>query len=148
MTRNSWLLIVTLFALGGGYAYRFTDWFLTPKIQIDVITRPSGRPGRDPESLPTLFMLDREYPIRALRVVAVSNVPPALVGKPIWQVIANGKPEAVRGFEYGDAFTGTKALQAPQKLVPDGVYRIELESGRYKGQREFRVQAPEAPPVE
>ena len=148
MTRKSWLLLITFLALGVGFVYRFTDWILAPKIQIDVLTRPSGRPGRDPELLPTLFMLDREYPIRVLRVIAVSNVPPPLMGKPVWQVIATGKPELLRGFEYGDAFAGTKAIQAPQKLAPDGVYRIEIESGRFKGQREFRVQAPGAPSAE
>jgi len=130
--------------LGGGYAYRFTDWFSAPKIQIDVLTRPSGRPGRVADSLPTLFMLDRDYPIRGIRVIAVSNVPPAMLGKPVWQVVAADKPEAVRGFEYGDAFPGTKTLVPPRKLEAEGVYRVEFESGRYKGEREFHVQASEA----
>jgi hypothetical protein len=145
MTRNTWLLVAALIVLGAGYAYRFTDWFSPPKIQIDVVTRPSGRPGRDADSLPTLFMLDREYPIRGVRVVAVSNVPPTQLGKPVWQVSAADQPEAVRGFEYGDSFKGTKTVLAAQKLVPEGVYRVEFESGRYKGQREFHVQAPGAP---
>lgn len=141
MSRNSWILVVTLVLLGAGYAYRFTDWFSPPKIQIDVLTRPSGRPGRDADSLPTLFMLDRDYPIRAIRVIAVSNVPPAALGKPVWQVVAGDKPDAVRGFEYGDTFPGTKTTMPPQKLENEGVYRVEFESGRYKGQREFHVQA-------
>ena len=146
MTRNTWILVVALVVLGGGYAYRFTDWFSPPKIQIDVVTRPSGRPGRDPETLPTLFMLDRDYPVRGIRVVAVSNVPPDEVGKPVWQLVAAEKPDAVRGFEYGDSFPGTKTVTAAHKLEPDGVYRIEFESGRFKGEREFHVQSTGAAP--
>ena len=147
MNRKTLLLIGALLALGVGYAYRFTDWVVAPKIQIDVLTRPTGRPGRDPELLPTLFMLDREYPIRALRVIAVSNVPPDVLGKPVWQLASSGKTEAVIGFEYGEALAGTKAIHEPERLTPDGVYRIEVESGRFKGQREFRVQAPTEPPA-
>lgn len=145
MSRKTWILVTVLILLGTGYAYRFTDWFSPPKIQVDVVTRPSGRPGRDPESLPVLFMLDRDYPIRGVRVVAVSNVPPAEVGKTVWEVRGAEKPGEARGFEYGDAFPGTKTLTPPQKLVPDGVYRLELESGRYKGQREFRVPSAGQP---
>jgi hypothetical protein len=148
MTRNSTFLIVALLLLGAGYAYFFTDWVTAPKIQIEVSTRPSGRPGQNPDDIPTLFMLDREYPIQAVRVIGVSNVPPAELGKPVWQVSQGPKPEPVRGLEYGQDIPGTKPIQKPGKLTPDGIYRIEIQSGRFKGEREFKAPSPAPAPAE
>ena len=142
MTRKNWILIATLMMLGGGYLYRFTDLLVPPQIQIDVSTRPSGRGAADAMVLPTLFLLDREYAVQTLRVIAVSNVPAAQLGKSVWHLAAQGKSEPQRGLVYGEPLSGYRVVQSPSELIPGGIYRIELLAGRAKGSREFKAIAP------
>lgn len=148
MLRKKWMLPALLAILAGGYVYRYTDWLVPPRIQIDVTTRPSGRVGPDAKVLPVIFMLDRECALASLRVVAVSNVPPAQLGKPVWEFRRESKGEDVRAFEYGEVFRGTKATTPPQPLTPGAVYRMELRSGRMRGERDFTARAPGEPVLE
>jgi len=148
MTRKNWILIATLILLGGGYLYRFTDLLAPPQIQIDVSTRPSGRGAADATVLPTLFMLDREYALQTLRVIAVSNVPATQLGKSVWHLAAQGKGEPQRGLVYGELLKGYRVLQAPSELIPGGTYRIKLQAGRAKGSREFKALAPAVVPAD
>lgn len=148
MSRNHWILIAALVLLGGGYVYRYTDWLVPPQIQIEVTTRPSGRGPVDAAVLPTLFMLDREYPLQSIQVTGLSNLPPASIGKPVWNLVAEGKGQIQRGFAYGETLKGYKALTAPAALTAGGTYRIELRAGRAKGSREFKAVAPAPAPTE
>lgn len=148
MTRKNWILIAALILLVGGYVYRFTDLLVSPQIQIDVSTRPSGRGAADATVLPILFMLDREYVLQTLRVIAVSNVPAAQVGRSVWHLAAQGESEPQRGLLYGEPLKGLRVVQSPSDLVAGGLYRIELQAGRAKGSREFKALAPTAAPTE
>ncbi len=148
MNHKNWFLIAALVLLGGGYVYRFTDWLVPPQIQIEVTTRPSGRGAADAVVLPTLFMLDREYALQSLLVTAISNVPPATVGKAVWHLTTEAKPKPQRGFAFGEALKGYKVVIPPAALVPGGTYRIELRAGRARGVREFKAIAPAALPTE
>lgn len=148
MNRKHWFLIAALVLLGGGYVYRFTDWLVAPQIQIEVTTRPSGRGAPDAAVLPTLFMLDREYALQSLLVTAVSNVPPAAVGKAVWHLTTEAKPQPQRGFAFGEPLKGYKVVLPPGALTPGGTYRIELRAGRARGSREFKAIAPAALPAE
>jgi hypothetical protein len=142
MTRKNWILLGLLLLLAGGYVYRFTDWIRVPRIQVEVATRPSGRAPAGATVLPTLFLLDRECRLDLIRVIALSNVPPATVGKAVWHLVAEGKAEQQRGFEYGEALPGYKVARQPDALVPGALYRLELASGRARGARDFTAQAP------
>ncbi|MFM8358878.1 MAG: hypothetical protein ACKOET_10000, partial [Verrucomicrobiota bacterium] len=83
MNRQSWFLLAVLGVLGGGYAFWFTDWFATRQIQIEVSTRPSGRGRSETGALPTVFLLDQEYPLTHLAVrPAGSNAAPG--APPAW----------------------------------------------------------------
>lgn len=148
MTRKHWILIAALVILGGAYVRLFTDWLVPPKIQIEVTTRPTGRSVANGGALPTLFMLDREYSLEGLKVVAVSNVPPSLAGKPSWQLAATSKTRNQRGFAYGEELEGFKVVIPPVPLVPGGLYQIEIKSGRREGTRSFTAIAPAIPPTE
>ncbi len=142
MNRNTWILIGALLVAFGVYATRFTDWVSPGLIQIEVSTRPSGRAAADAQVLPTLFLLDREYPIQSLTVTAISNVPAARLGKPVWHLTAQGSPPPVRGFAYGEPLKGLKSVMEPSELLPGATYRIELKAGRNRGVREFKAVAP------
>jgi len=150
MTRQHSILVAALLLLGGGYIYWFTDWLVPPQIQIEVSTRPSGRGRSDSDSpvLPTLFMLDREYAFNSLAVIAVSNVPPSLLGKPAWHLAAQGQPEPQRGFAYGETLTGYRTIVAPLPLIPGALYRVDLKAGRARGTRTFTAVAAVPSPTE
>jgi len=142
MNPKSWILLLVLLLAGGIYATFFTDWVSPPSIQIDVSTRPSGRVAADASVLPTLFLLDREYPLQSVSVTALSNVPPSQLNQSVWLLRAVGHPEPVRGFAYGEPIQGLKTIKPPSALLPGALYRIEIKVGRHRGTRDFKAVAP------
>ncbi|MFM7100847.1 MAG: hypothetical protein ACKO3N_06725 [Verrucomicrobiota bacterium] len=143
MNRQSWFLLAVLGVLGGGYAFWFTDWFATRQIQIEVSTRPSGRGRSETGALPTVFLLDQEYPLTHLAVrPAGSNAAPG--APPAWVLQAPRGSTPVRGFAYGQAPEGMKTLTPPAGLQPGTAYRIEVAAGRTRGTREFTARGEES----
>ncbi len=134
-------MVTVLVVVAAGYVYRFTDWIVPPRIQVDVTTRPVR--GGVPEGavLTPVFMLDREAPLTSIRVVAVSNVPPGVLGKVAWQVTRPPGREPVRGFLFDDSLPGAMVVSKAQPLVPGGVYRVDVAAGRLRGQRDFVARA-------
>jgi hypothetical protein len=99
--------------------------------------------------LTPVFMLDRDCPLTAVQVTALSNVPPTLLGKVAWRVTRPPGREPVRGFLFDDALPGGKVESKAQPLVAGGVYRVEVEAGRMRGERDFVARAAvELPPPE
>lgn len=139
MNRQTWFLLAVLGVLGGGYAYWFTDWFASPQIQIEVTTRPSGRGFSASGALPTLFLLDREYPLTRVTVVSAAGTN-GTKAKPAWELQAAKGSNPVRGFAYGEALAGMKVATPPAGLQPGSAYRIEVEAGRARGAQEFTVR--------
>ncbi len=69
-------------------------------------------------------------------------MPPSRLGKPVWLLTAQGSPNPVRGFAYGEPIKGLKTVMEPSELLPGATYRIELKAGRNRGVREFKAIAP------
>lgn len=141
MMRKKHFLVTLLVVLAAGYVYRFTDWIVAPRIQVDVTTRPVRGTAAEGTVLTPVFMLDRDCPLTAVQVKALSNVPPALLGKVAWRVTRPPGREPVRGFLFDDALPGGKVETKAQPLVAGGVYRVEVEAGRLRGERDFVARA-------
>jgi hypothetical protein len=149
MNRNAGLLLLLLLLLGGAYAYWFTDWMRPPQIQIEVVTRPLSQLQPEAEVLPTVFTLDREYQLTGLRLLAVSNLPGAApAAAPLWQLRAKDGSKPTRGFHFGETLAGMEAVVPAPRLFPGGTYRLEVEAGRLRGQRDFTAQAAPPPAAE
>jgi hypothetical protein len=137
MMRKKQILVTLLVVLAAGYVYRFTDWIVPSRIQVEVTTRPVRGAAPEGGVLTPVFMLDRDCPVTAIEVIALSNVPPASMGKVAWRVSRPPGREPVRGFLFDDALPGAKTESKAQPLIAGGVYRIEVQAGRMRGQREF-----------
>lgn len=145
MMRKKTFLVTLLVALGAAYAYRFTDWIVPTQIQVDVTTRPGRRATTPGEVLTPVFMLDRDCPVTSIQVVAVSNVPPEVMGKVAWHVTRPPGSAPLRGFLFNDALPGSKLEAKAKPLVPGGLYRVEVKAGRMLGRRDFMARTSAEP---
>jgi hypothetical protein len=142
MTKQTWTLLLLAIVLGAFYVARFTDLGRQQRIQINVAIRPVRLNAGPEDTLPVLFGLDREWPLTSVRLAPLSE---ATNAKPrwVWQLSTKKTSEPVRGFAYGDKINGMEFVAgvAPSKLEPGVTYRLEVESGRAKGQADFTAQS-------
>jgi hypothetical protein len=142
MTKQTWTLLALAIVLGALYVARFTDLGRQERIQINVAIRPVRLNAGADDTLPVIFGLDRERPLTKVRVAPLSE---ATNAKPkcVWQLETKKTSEPVRGFAYGDKIGGMEFVAGvtPAKLEPGVTYRLEIESGRAKGQADFTAQA-------
>jgi hypothetical protein len=150
MSKKEYFLVAFVVVLFGIYVHYFTDWFTSKPIRIEHSIRPnvflsSNRRGEAASSSQTAFVvsfvLDREYKLSSLKVVAVSEVATNPVARPLWQLIADAKPTPTRAIAYGERVAGMKPAAAgalPEPLQPNVDYRLLVEAGRRKGQCDFK----------
>lgn len=146
MTKQTWTLLILAIVLGALYVARFTDLGRRERIQINVAIRPVRLNGGAEDTLPVIFGLDREWPLTRVRVAPLSeatNAAPNAKPRCVWQLETKKTSEPVRGFAYGDKINGMEFVAgvAPSKLEPGVTYRLEVESGRARGQADFTAQS-------
>ncbi len=135
--RTRFLLFAALI-LGGLYAYNFTDWFAEKKIQIKYRIL-SGRGGKQVD--PITFYLEGEFPLTSLKVISTDEAATNKYPHAYWHLISDSNSIPTADFLYGEQLKGMKpkvAGLAAESLQPGGNYRILIEAGKLKGEKDFQ----------
>ena len=80
------VLILTAVVLAGLYVYYFTDWINLPRIQIIAQTRPIQPRGPVAQVYPVSFLLDGQYQLKSVKVVAVGAYETNKLTPPLWHI--------------------------------------------------------------
>jgi hypothetical protein len=134
MRKQTGFLIVAALVLAAAYAFFFTDWFGQKSIHILFRMR-----GRQP-----IFGLEgREYRLTTVKVVRADDATTNKYPHALWHLVADEKgSEPVTDFVYGETLKGMKPKvpgTAPEAVQPNTNYRLILEAGKIKGEREFQI---------
>lgn len=146
MTKKAWVLIVFAVVLGGVYAYNFTDWINTPRIQIIKSDRPIRSARFKSDVLPMTFTLDGRYDVTSVKVLSVDALATNKNARPLWHVVARPKPVPMKGFFYGQPIRGMQPAQTnsrPQALQAGPAYRLIVAAGRARGILDFKATPAE-----
>ena len=141
MTRKDTILIAVAVLLAAIYAYSFTDWLVTPRIQITFQARPFRPEGAAAAVHPLIFAFDRSAKLTSLKVVPLDAYETNKYATPVWHLISNSNSVPVHGCSYGKPIRGMTLAQSnspPQKLDANRTYRLFIEAGKAKGQIDFR----------
>ena len=136
------VLIALAILLAGFYVYFFTDWINRPRIQIIAQTRPIQPRGPTAKVYPVSFLLDGQYRLSSVKVVLLSAFETNRFVPPLWHLVAGTNVPTVEGFLYGQRIPGMRPKMTnsnPQQLDPNTAYRLLVESGRARGQVDFRT---------
>ena len=136
------VLILTAVVLAGLYVYYFTDWINLPRIQIIAQTRPIQPRGPVAQVYPVSFLLDGQYQLKSVKVVAVGAYETNKLTPPLWHLVAYTNVPPTEGFLYGQRLPGMRPWLTnarPQRLEPNTVYRLFVQAGRAKGQIDFHT---------
>ena len=137
--------IIVFIVLAAICVYHCLDWIKPPAIQIIPQLRPPWVAGQaSAEVYQVTFILDRKYRLTCVKVVPVWVLETNKYAPPVWHLVSSSNSVPQRGFLYGMTIPGMQPKRAdaqPQPLVPDRAYRLYLESGRVKGQVDFRTRA-------
>ena len=148
MTKNMKVLIalVALLALVrvGHYLYYNTDLISHSRIQIIKSNRPSFRNRFAPDVYPVLFTLDGEYRLTAVKVVPAAALATNKHPVALWRLVTKSNSPPLKGFYYGQRIPGMVPFQTnapPKGLQPNVTYRLFIEAGRARGEKDFQAQA-------
>jgi hypothetical protein len=136
------VLIALAVLLAGCYVYFFTDWIHRPRIQIIAQTRPIQPRGASAKVFPVSFLLDGQYRLSSVKVVRLSAFETNRYVPPLWHLVAVTNTPSIEGFLYGQRIPGMRPKTTnapPQQLDPNTTYRLFVESGRARGQIDFRT---------
>ncbi len=115
------------------------DWFGPGSIQISYRVLPEAMPGA---AAPVVFMFDREWSLNSIRVIAATNS--GVTGAPtLWDLVSTNGSANMTHVHYGAVPNGMVPRypgDVPKPLVAGTTYRIEMESGKRRGGREFVFQ--------
>jgi hypothetical protein len=144
MKNQTKFLIFVALILGAIYAYRFTDWFGEKKIQIKykVITG-RGVAKSSPANPVMFYLMDREYRLTSIKVVAVDEAATNKYPHFYWHVVSDSNSIPLTDFMYGANVSGMKPKIAglvPEPLKMGVNYRVFVEAGKIKGEKDFQVQ--------
>ena len=95
------------------------------------------------------FSLTGEYKLTSIRVVAEEDLKTNKFPHPLWELTANPASVPVRIFIYGVTVRGMQTLipnTPAEPLATNVPYRVFVEAGRVKGQRDFIIKGVETPP--
>jgi hypothetical protein len=146
MTKKAWSLIALAVVLGVFSLYLNKDWLAKDNIQIFCRSRPLRGFGRKvrPETAavePLLFWFNRKVRLTSLRVIPVfeaetnKNHP-----QPVWSLVSQSNSIPIKNFTYGMHIQGMRCAIDPDPLVPGVSYRLLVETGSEKAQRDFVPQ--------
>jgi hypothetical protein len=140
MKNRTLFLVLTALILGAVYAYKFTDWFAKKEIQIKYRSMP-GRSATFGNAVS--FYLDREYKITSIKVISMDDAVTNKYPRALWYLVSDSNSVPVTDFTYGGIIAGMKpkiAGVAPEPLRGDGNYRVEIEAGKFKGEKDFQTR--------
>ncbi|MBA4146519.1 MAG: hypothetical protein H0X66_00270 [Verrucomicrobia bacterium] len=137
MNKKTLTLISVALVLGAVYLVKFTDWFAEKNIQI-LFRMYKGQP---------FFGLEnKEYHLTSIKVVKVEEASTNKYAPALWHVVAADPEKGSAGltdFIYGQKIDGMGPAipeMTPTPLVKNTNYRILLEAGKVKGEREFALK--------
>lgn len=137
MNKKTLILIAVAVILGAIYIVKFTDWFAEKNIHILYRSR---------NSQPFFGLENKEYHLTLIKVVKVEEAATNKYAQPLWHLVAEDPKkgsEPVTDFVYGQSIKGMKPAipgMGPQPLSKNTEYRILLEAGDVKGEREFTLK--------
>jgi hypothetical protein len=151
MVRKQWILVVFAALLACIYVVYFTDWFQPKSIQIHYTTR--AMPSRDPRRVTgpmVMFGFDKNFRLTEVKVVPLAQWQINRDTPPVWHLIAESKSAPVERFIYGQNIRGMKPAipgAHAQPLASNLTYRLFVQAGSIKGQRDFQIGVhPSDPP--
>lgn len=134
MNKRAAILIFATLLLAIFYVYKFTDWFQEKKIHILSRTKKDG----------IFFGLeDKEYPLTQIKVVRVDEIATNKYAHAMWHLVAESNSAPVTDFVYGLPIPGMKPAvtqTVAEPLLPNVPYRILVEAGKLKGEKDFQVR--------
>ena len=138
-------MFIVLAALAVVYVIYFTSWFRPAIIHVSstsrsVLSRFANRPGGDPGPVPVTFSLDRYYRLTEIKVVPLAAWQANPGTLPVWHLVADANPAAIKIFTYGGFLPGLKPAVAgsqAEPLQPDVTYRLFVTAGSARGQHDF-----------
>jgi hypothetical protein len=145
MTKKLWMLIALAAALGAFSLYLNRDWFATDHIQIFCRSRPvrgfSRRTSSETAAVdPLLFWFNRRVKLTSLKVIPTFDIETNKYPQAVWQLVSDSNSVPVKSFTYGMRIQGMHPAikgAAPDPLVPGIAYRLFIEAGSEKAQRDF-----------
>lgn len=137
-------LIFVALVLGAVYAYKFTDWFGEKEIQIKYKVLAGRAPTRSSAADPVAFYLaEKEYRLTSIKVISTDEAATNKYPHAYWHLVSDSNSVPVSDFIYGGNVAGMKpkiAGLAAQPLEINGNYRILIEAGKYKGEKDFHAR--------
>ncbi|MFN7140110.1 MAG: hypothetical protein ACK4UN_12315, partial [Limisphaerales bacterium] len=137
MSKKTYILIAAALVMGAIYIFKFTDWFTEKNIQIMYRLRDSK----------VVFGLGNEdYRLTSVKVVKANEAATNKYARAVWHLVA-ADPKVgsapVSAFSYGQNIEGTKPAipeTTAEALEKNTIYRIFVEVGKVKGEREFEFK--------
>jgi hypothetical protein len=158
MSRKEWALVALVLVLGGLWVVFFSGWFRPKIIRIEYSVRsareawgPGGRrvPAPGKEGLGDVsFTLHRNYKLTSVEVALAADIKTNKYAHALWHLVAEHGSQPVDSLAYGLPVTGMTADPAgvePESLVPGGAYRLLVEAGSWKGERDFEIPGGSGP---
>ena len=142
MSKKTIGLILFTVVLGAVYLYYFTDFFSSPVVQISF--RPRMDRSRDSKeiSYSGSFSFDTKCRLTEIKVVPVAELETNKYAHAVWHLIADKPSAPTKGLVYGEPIKGMKPKvpkMKAQPLQPGTKYRIILEAGDRRGEKDFDV---------
>jgi hypothetical protein len=154
MTSKQWMLIALAVALGGFALYLNRDWFATDDIHIQCRSRPARtvvtrrqRPTASPETDPIFFAFDRKLKLTSLKVIPLHEIETNKYPHPICHLVSDSNSVPIGEWSYPWPIRGMRPAvkgAIPDPLEPGVTYRLIIEAGKRKAQRDF-VPNPRTP---
>ena len=143
MVKKNIFLLSLVVVLFGIYLYYFTGLFTRFTIQIDARPRPLPR-GARAVVYPVGFSLDQKYRLTSVKVFPLTGKVVTKLTPPAWALTSKSNSVPTKGFIYGQPIPGMEPVDpkaSPAALKPNQVYRLLVESGKLKGQLDFKAPA-------
>jgi hypothetical protein len=145
MTKKLSLLIAAAAVLGGFSLYLNRDCTARDQIPIECRSRPVRGFARrgSPETAavdPLIFWFNRKVKLTALKVIPTFDIETNKYPQPVWSLVSDSNSVPVKNFIYGMRIQGMHPVikgAAPDPLVPGVAYRLFVEAGPEKAQRDF-----------
>ena len=154
MTRKQWILVALAVALGGFSLYLNKDWFAGDVIQIQCRSRPArlfsprrNRPPTTSETDPMVFMFQPKLKLTSLKVIPVHEIETNKYPHPVLYLVSDSNSVPIDGWAYGWPIRGMRPAvkgATPDPLEPGVAYRLIIEAGKRKAERDF-VPKPRTP---
>jgi hypothetical protein len=135
MNKRTVFFIGLAVVLAAVYAFAFTDWFKPRFIQILYRQTPDGKI--------TYLLAGGPYALTSVRVFAAEDLANEAYPPAMWDLIADQQSKPVKEFHYGGKIRGMKPripLAQPQPLEPQKTYRIIIQAGKVKAEKEFTTR--------